>query len=251
MLLILLSSVQRKLQIIRLTGLRNMISQESTKTLHTFFLQYKLLKYKKKDMILRANDTPSSVFLIHSGYIRVYRISEQGEELTLTILRPGDFFPLTYGLNTTSNPYYLEAITSLEFWRAPQDRFMEFIRNNMNVYIELTNKIMIRMDGVLSRMEYLIFSNAYTKIAATLLACANKFGDQQGDNIILKVPLTHKDIATLVGITRETTSLEIKKLENNGFIGKEGKFLVVKNYKKLEREVLFVNGDDNPLTSSL
>jgi CRP-like cAMP-binding protein len=228
-----------------------MISRTGTDKLHSFFSQYKLLKYKKRDMILRAHDTSSSVFLIQNGYIRVYRISEQGEELTLTILRPGDFFPLTYGISTSPNPYYLEAITPLEFWRAPQEHFMEFTKNNIDVYFELTTKMMIRMDGVLSRMEYLIFSNAYTKIAATLLACAKKFGDQKGEHIVLKVPLTHKDIAAFVGITRETTSLEMKKLEHDGFIGKEGKLLVVKNYKKLERDVLFVNGDDNPLTSSL
>jgi CRP-like cAMP-binding protein len=227
-----------------------MISNSGNDKLHAFFTNYTLLKYKKRDMILRANDTSSSVFLIQQGYIRVYRISEQGEELTLTILRPGDFFPLTYNLNTTSNPYYLEALTPLEFWRAPQDRFMEFIRENIDVYFELTNKILIRLDGVLSRMEYLIFSNAYTKIAATLLTCAKRFGDLKGEDIILKVPLTHKDIASFVGITRETTSLEMKKLENDGFIGKEGKYLVVKNYKKLEQDVLFLN-DDTSLSSTL
>lgn len=219
-------------------------------TLHAFFANYSLLKYKKRDMILRANDTPSSVFLIQQGYIRAYRISEQGEELTLTILRPGDFFPLTYNLYTTSNPYYLEALTPLEFWRAPQDRFMEFIRQNIELYFELTNKILIRLDGVLSRMEYLIFSNAYTKIAATLLVCAKRFGEIREDDIILKVPLTHKDIASFVGITRETTSLEMKKLENDGYIGREGKYLVVKNYKKLEQDVLYMD-EDNTLTSSL
>ncbi len=227
-----------------------MISQTSSEKLHSFFTNHTLLKYKKRDMILRANDTPSSVFLIQQGYIRVYRISEQGEELTLTILRPGDFFPLTYGLYTTPNSYYLEALTALEFWRAPKDRFMEFTRNNIDVYFELTNKILIRLDGVLSRMEYLIFSNAYTKIAATLLICAKRFGDEQGENIVLKVPLTHKDIASFVGITRETTSLEMKKLEHDGYIGKEGKYLVVKNYKKLEQDVLFMS-EDNTITSSL
>src|SRR5215204_4053334 len=118
-----------------------MISSSSTDKLQQFFAKYKLLKYKKKDMILRANDASSSVFLIYSGYIRVYRISEQGEELTLTILRPNDFFPLTYGPNITSNAYFLEAITPLEFWRAPKDHFMDFIRDNIDVHFELTNKI--------------------------------------------------------------------------------------------------------------
>lgn len=228
-----------------------MLNQDSLAKLDFFFRKYKLLKYKKRDLILHANDTSSSVFFIQSGYIRVYRISEQGEELTLTILKPNDFFPLTYGLNTTPNPYYLEAITPLEFWRAPQEHFLDFIKINPDVYFELTNRILIRLDGVLTRMEYLVFSNAYTKIAATLLVCAKRFGETRGENVVLQVPLTHKDIATLVGITRETTSLEMKKLEHDGYVGRDGRFLIIKNMKRLEKEILYTNGEDSPLSYSL
>ena len=228
-----------------------MISQGTTEALQTFFLAHKQFRYKKREMILHANDASSSVFFIQNGYIRVYRISEQGEELTLTILKPNDLFPLTYGLRSTPNPYYLEAITPLELRRAPQDQFLTFIKNNPEIYFDLTNRILIRLDGVLSRMEYLIFSNAYTKIAATLLICAKKFGDQQGEKVVLKIPLTHKDIATFVGITRETTSLEMKKLEQEGYITKEGKYLIVKNIKRLEEDVLLRSGEEAPLDYSI
>lgn len=228
-----------------------MLTSDSNLKLNEFFKKHKLHKYKKRDMILHANDISSSVFYIETGYIRVFRISEQGEELTLTILKPKDFFPLTYGLNTTPNPYYLEAITPLEFWRAPQELFTEFIKSNPEVYIELTNRILIRLDGVMNRIEYLVFSNAYTKIAATLLVCAKKFGEINGDSALIQVPLTHKDIATMVGITRETTSLEMKKLEHAGFVRRSGRYLVIQNIKRFEQEVLSTNGDDTPLHYSL
>jgi len=219
--------------------------------LNLFFQNYKLTSYRKRDLILHANDASSSVFYIKNGYVRVYRISEQGEELTLTILKPKDFFPLTYGIHAITNPYYLEAITPLELWKAPQDKFLDYIKNHPDILYELTSRILVRFDGVLSRIEYLVFSNAYTKVAATLLVCAKRFGEKIGNDIVVKVPLTHRDIATLVGITRETTSLEMKKLEKQGFLGRNGKLFVVKNLRRLEQEILLTSQEDSPITYSL
>ncbi len=212
--------------------------------LDSFFKHAKLFTYKKRALILHPNDTPSSVFYIKSGYLRVYRISEDGEELTLTILKPKDFFPLTYGISNPINYYYLEAITPLELWRLPHEQFLHFIKNNPDVLYELTTRILIRFDGVLTRMEYLVFSNAFIKVVTTLLICAKRFGEKVGNDIIVKVPLTHRDIATLVGITRETTSLEMKKLEKLGFLGRVGRLFVLKDVKKLEEEILLISQEE-------
>ena len=219
--------------------------------LDTFFEKAKLQYYKKKSLILHPNDTPSSVFYIKKGYVRVYRISEEGEELTLTILKPKDFFPLTYGINNVKNPYYLEAITPLELWRSPQEEFLNFVKSNADVLYDLTTRILVRFDGVLSRMGYLVFSNAYVKVATTLLICAKRFGEQVGEDIVVKVPLTHRDIATIVGITRETTSLEMKKLEKQGFLGRQGRLYTVKNIKRFEEELLLASQEDAVLSHSL
>lgn len=229
-----------------------MIQKQLSSQLDTFFQHTPVHFYKKRVMILHPNDVPKNVFYIKNGYVRVFRITEDGEELTLTILKPKDFFPLTYGLNKSVNSYYLEAITPLELWRAPQEDFIKFVVSNPDVLYDLTTRAMVRVDGVFSRMEYLILSNAYIKVATTLLVCARKFGKPSGDNdIIIQVPLTHRDIATLVGITRETTSLEMKKLEKEGYLGRSGRLLSLKNIKRLEEEISQVAQEDSPISYSL
>lgn len=203
-------------------------------------------------MILHPNDTPKSVFYIKNGFVRVFRLSEEGEELTLAILKPKDFFPLSYGFNSSANSYYLEAITPLEIWRAPQEDFIKFVSTKPDVMYDLTSRIMERYDGVFSRMEYLVLSNAYIKVATTLLVCAKRFGKLSGDNeIVIEVPLTHRDIATLVGITRETTSLEMKKLEKQGFLGRSGRLLTIKNIERFEKEISQVSEEDSSLCYAL
>lgn len=206
--------------------------------LEFFFKNYSLLGYKKRALILNSNDSASSVFYLKEGYIRVYRISDKGEELTVTILKPNDFYPLAYGINHQRNQYYLEALTFLSLWKAPVEHFTSYIKNHVDIYYELTTRVLNRFDDVLTRMESLVFSNASTKIATTLLLCGKSLGTEQKDDIVIPLPLTHRDIATLVGITRETTSLEMKKLEKKGYIEKcEGK-IHLKNWRELERELL-------------
>lgn len=229
-----------------------MINKTLSSQLDEFFQHTPLYFYKKRVMILHPNDTPKSVFYIKNGYVRVFRLTEDGEELTMTILKPKDFFPLSYGFNRTINCYYLEAITPLEIWRAPQEDFLKFVSTKPDIMYDLTIRIMERYDGVFSRMEYLVLSNAYIKVATTLLVCAKRFGKLSGDNeIVIEVPLTHRDIATLVGITRETTSLEMKKLEKQGFLGRAGRLLTIKNIERFEKEISQVSQEDTSLRYSL
>lgn len=192
-------------------------------------------------MILRSSERTTDIYYIKKGFVRAYRISENGDELTLLILKPGDFFPMTYGLNNMPNIYFLESLTPLEAWRAPQDKFLAFLNTSPEVFFTLSTNIMDRFDGLLARMEYLLWSSAYTKIAAVLFICARSFGDKKGQDITLQFPLTHRDIATMVGLTRETTSLEMKKLERKGLIKRKNKLLTIKDVKKLEQESLLDN----------
>jgi CRP-like cAMP-binding protein len=230
-----------------------MLQLDTHAMLDVFFNQHKPLQYRARTIISHPNDTQSSVFYIKNGYLRVFRISEQGEELTLTMLKPKDFFPLTYGMTNTSalNSYYLETITPLEIWKVRIDQFVSFVKSEPAIYQELTQRVLLRFDNMLTKMEYLVFNNAYTKVAATVISCARKFGEVKGDTIIIPVPLTHKDIATLIGITRETTSLEMKKLEKQGYIARNGKQLVVKSLDKLEETIYIQTGTRNHFYNSI
>jgi CRP-like cAMP-binding protein len=130
----------------------------------------------------------------------VFRINQKGEELTISVLKPDDFFPFTFGMNnTTANSYFLEAITTLEIWSVPQEQFLAYVKSNPDLLYALTNRLLTLFDGMLVRMEYLVFSSAYIKIAATLFTCAMRFGRSYNNGIIIPVPFTHRDIATMVG----------------------------------------------------
>lgn len=206
--------------------------------LNSFFSRFKKYHYEKGETILRAGDNPQGVYFVDKGYIRDYSVSKDGEELTLIIFKPGDFFPISWVFNNSPNSHYFEAMTAVELWRCSKEDFLIFVKANPEIFVELTGHIVLRLGGIMQRMEYLAFGNAYEKVASILLILSERFGKKEGENIVIQVPLVHRDIAELLGITRETASIELKKLENKKIIAHHSKFIIVKDQNKLKKESL-------------
>jgi len=210
----------------------------SVPRLDLFFAKFKPLHYKKGETILRAGDPPAGVLYLKKGFIRLYSISRDGEELTLIIFKQGDFFPIMWAINATPNTYFLEAMTPVVLWRSPREKFLEFVQSDKRALFELTSMMLTRFGGLLTRMEYLVFGNAINKVASILLICAERFGKKKGRTTVIQAPLIHSDIASLVGITRETASIEMKKLEKEGAIAYRGHLLVIKSFMGLKKHLL-------------
>lgn len=228
-----------------------MTEGSSLDDLALFFSQFSTLFYKRKEVIFQVGDAPGNIFYVKTGFARVYRISEDGEELTLAILKPKDIFPLAWGTESVSFDYFLEAIIPLEVCRVPRDKFMSFIKERPDIFYELMMFMSERLAGLMTRIEYLTRGHAYTKVATAVLACASRFGEKRGSDVVISLPLTHRDIATLVGITRETTCLEMKKLEKKGLITQRKHLLVVKDIERLGKESLLHNETAGVLNNSL
>lgn len=204
--------------------------------LDRFFGQFKLLHYKKGEAFLHAEDPPPGIFYLKAGYVRVHSISEQGEDLTLIIFAPGNCFPLTWAINNSPNTYNLEAMTDVEIWRAPKDKFVNFVNKNPDILLEFLRRALTRLLAFMTRMEQLVFGNSYEKVASILFLAGKRFGKKKGRLVVIEVPLTHKDVGSLAGIARETTSLAMEKLEKKGLITYHRGLIAIKNLQKLKNE---------------
>lgn len=203
----------------------------------TFYKQFKSRNYKKGEMLIRADDDPQGIFCLTKGYVRQYTISKSGLELTLHILKPTSYFPLVWAINGTPNVYYFEALTPLEVGRAPREQVVSFIKDKPAVIFELMSELLEDYAEALTRVEHLVFSDAYRRVISVLLYIANHFGEKNGRGVIVHHRFTQQDVATLVGVARETAGSEMMKLEKKGLIKHVGHSILFENIKMLEREL--------------
>jgi CRP-like cAMP-binding protein len=215
--------------------------------LNHFFSKYNLVSYAKGDTIINAEDVPDGVYYLIQGFVRLYSLSEDGKELTLNIFKPGSYFPVFWALADVPNVYFFEAITPVNVRRAPRQKVLEFAKSDTEILYELTKRLLVGFGGLMVRFEYLLRSDAAKKVASVFLLSARRFGKKNGGSgYVITLPMTHQDIANLAGLTRETTSLEVKKLERAGLISRKNRLWIVNNITKIkERSLLYL--DEKPL----
>lgn len=210
----------------------------SIEKLEKFFSQFKTIHYRKGETFIRPGEIPQGINFLKKGYVRLYSLCYEGQDLTLVLYKPGDFFPVVWSFTGARSIYYFEALSPVEIERASKEEFGKFIDDNIDVFKEVNNHIIHRFQMALRRMEYLVFGNANSKLASILLICGRDFGIDTSKGKEIQIPFTHKDIAAILGVTRETVSIELKKFEKMRFIGYNNRHIVIKDEKALEKEAI-------------
>lgn len=213
------------------------MNNDKTKEFETFYKQFTIRNYKKGEMLIRADDDPVGIFYLKKGYVRQYTISKAGFELTLHILQPISYFPMVWAVNGTPNVYYFEALTAVEVGRAPREQVVDFIKDKPAIIFELLSELIEDYAESLTRIEHLVFSDAYRRVISVLLYIAKHFGEASGKGIIVDHRFTQQDIATLVGVARETASNEMVKLEKKGLIKHVEHSILIESIRNLELEL--------------
>ena len=204
--------------------------------------------FKKGETILRPGEDPTGIYYIKKGLARLYSISASGQEITFNILKPGSYLFMMWALSEIENSYFFEALTELETLKAPKETILEFIKSQPDLLYKLNKRTMIGLEASIATTQTLLLGKADSKIAAIFIMLAKRFGKNGKNNqIVIQAPLTHRLIATLAGLTRETASLEIEKLQKAKIISKKQRFFVVNKIKILESKPEV----DPPKSSSL
>lgn len=187
--------------------------------LDKFFSNYRRQKYKKGEVLIKAGQDPDAVFYLTDGVIRRYAISSQGEELNLNLFRPISFFPMSWTLNDSPNKHYYEALSTASATKAPKKDVLKFLEENPDVVLDLMKRVYKGMEGLWDRMENLMAGNAENRLITEFIILAKRFGQKDSKSqITVDLKLTEKDLASESGITRETVSRVIHKLEQKNLI---------------------------------
>lgn len=211
------------------------MDEQILKKIDSFFSQFKQLNFKKGEILINADENPSTIFYLKEGLVKEYYLTKNGDESVVNIFKPGTFFPMPAAFDI-ENSFYFETATNSVIFRAPKENALQFVKNNPDVLLDLLRRVYIGTNGLLLRIGYLMAGKAYEQLIVELLIHAKRFGKKENDGS-LSFMATEKDLGTHAGLTRETVSREMKKLkEKNLAIFNQGT-ITIPNLKSLENEL--------------
>jgi CRP/FNR family transcriptional regulator len=202
--------------------------------LKEFFITSKPSFFKKGDVVLRIGDRGGAYYL-KKGYIKDSSVSADGREFILFIFQPNDIFSYNWIFNQKPNDHSFRAITDCVIYEKSREGLLLFLEQQPEVALMITKRIVKRLNGLMQRMENLAFDNALKKVGSILCILGERFGKKTERGVVIQVPLTQQDIANLIGLSRETTSIEMKKIMEMGILTRVSGLYVIIRLKELQK----------------
>jgi CRP/FNR family transcriptional regulator len=194
-----------------------------------------LMNFSKDEVIIQGYQEPEGVYLIKSGFVKAYSISQDGHRNLLLIHKAGEFIPLPWALDGghTTGLFY-EAMTDVEILRAGKDKLRSALGNNSWLSREILSQTVNIISIYTSRIQTLEYRSARDRVIAELIYLAERFGERHGKEIFIKAPITHQDIADSINMSRETASRALELLFEEGLMGQAQHLFTIKDLPGLQ-----------------
>jgi CRP-like cAMP-binding protein len=193
---------------------------------------------KKGSILLYQSEIPRNAFIVRKGLVRAYTITSAGEERIVSLHTKGDIFPLSwiYG-ETTNTLFYYEASADTEVLCISKDELVRAVTTNPKLLQDVLKFTINEYTALLLRVTALEQSSAAEKIALTLYYLIIRHGlEKKPGEFTIDIKMTQSMIASLVGLTRESTAVNLKLLKKRKIITYSN-FIYVVNKPNLERFV--------------
>jgi CRP-like cAMP-binding protein len=180
-------------------------------------------RHARRELVFTPSASPSSVYLLHSGLVRIYRLSEGGAETSYGYVGPGELFGELPALGAFARESFAETVRPSLVWKVPREAFQRLLTQRPQILMQLARQIGHRLKRAENRIEDLVFRNVRTRVARMLLELGEDFGHGLGGGQLIDIPLTQGELATLVGATRQTVNQTLRELEAEGLVGRENR----------------------------
>lgn len=186
-------------------------------------------RYTKGTLISGNSDSCAGVLLLQTGTLRVYMLSDEGKDLTLFRLYPGDVCILSAScvLKMIRFEVIIEAESDCRILIVNADFFAELAQKN--VWVEnYSYKIAVRrFSDVIESIQKIFFFSVEKRLANFLLDELEKHESQV-------IPITHEQIAKYIGSAREVVSRTLKSFSGLGIVELSRKGIRITDARKLE-----------------
>lgn len=194
--------------------------------------------FRSGEVIHFAGDVASGVCLVLSGVVELTRPNEEGRELVISLIRPGEVFGMLALIGRFAEPDTARARLASEICFLAPDEFRRLLRARPHLAFTVIKSLEGLTVTLENRVEALAFRGLPARVAHTLLQIARAFGKRADKGVRFSISLTQQDLADLVGATRQHVNYVLADFRSRRLVSGSGQGLTLTDLEALERIAL-------------
>ncbi|MDH3709081.1 MAG: Crp/Fnr family transcriptional regulator [Cyclobacteriaceae bacterium] len=195
---------------------------------------HKYYHYNKGQFIYFEKEPADQIYMIAKGRVKIGSYSQQGKEITKTILSKGEVFGEMALTGEEYREDFAQAMTE-DTTVCPMniDLMQQLMLNNKSLSLKIFRLIGFRFKKLERRLESLVFKDARTRVIDFIRELAVERGQKVGFETMVKNQLTHQDIANLTGTSRQTVTTILNDLRDQNLINFDRRKILIRDMDKL------------------
>ena len=192
-------------------------------------------RYAGGQVLFHMGDEGGNLCIIQKGRVKVTIPSSDGEEVILTILSAGEIIGEFSLIDEKPRSATVQAMEDTEVLCLHREDFLDLLRGRFDVVLRVLEVLTRRLrvtDILLAESHFLDIT---ARLSKKILDLSRSFGVKEEDVIRIGVRVTQKDLASMVGATRESINKQLKVLREKGIVNLKNGYIEILDPVRLAR----------------
>lgn len=195
-----------------------------------------LRAFARQEMIYFPTEPGQSVLLLVRGRVKIKVLAADGRETILAFIDEGELFGELALVDAAPRQEFAEAVTDATVIAVAREDMLWLMGQHAELSLQITKLVGLRRRRIENRLRNILFRSTRERVAALLLELVESHGEALEKGWAVRLPLSHQELANLIGATRETVTLTLGQLQREGLIQVRRRRLVVLSRRRLAEE---------------
>ena len=182
--------------------------------------------YRKNELIFTEGVEADSIYLIKSGRVKLYKISEEGKEFTLDYLKSEDIFGEVTFFENAVHTMNAVAMEDTFICCCTKELFVKLLSNPQTA-LKIVQYLGKKMNTYTEHMSHTAFNDVRGRVLGVLCRLAESYGTRTGAGLTIALDLTHQDIGSLVNASRVMVTNVLGELRKEHLVHIDGHRITV------------------------
>lgn len=178
---------------------------------------------ERKESVFRDGDKADGFFVVSSGKVKVFKLSEDGKEQVLHIIEPGQSFAEATIFEGGVFPAHAEALADSHLLFIPKRQFIDLLEKTPRMSLRMLASISKWLKRMTDLVESLSLRDVETRFVHFVADELRSRGVPLRDGAVYELPVGKNILASRLGTVPETFSRTLKKLQEEGMIRVKGR----------------------------
>lgn len=190
--------------------------------------------FKKKESIFSEGEPARWFCILTKGKIKITKLSYDGKEIILELIKAPDFFGGLAVLKGFPYPASAIAMEESEVIKIPREVFLKLVEKYPSINKAMLSFLIDRVKVTQETLKNVAFERVETRIASALLRLSEKYGRTEEDGLMIDLRLTKQELADMVGTTVETAIRVMSRFKKSGYLNEKDGNIIIKDINKLK-----------------